>query len=79
VADTVATFLGQDAFTKSYADVFAGDARWQGLSAPEGKTFAWDTNSTYVQEPPYFQGITMEPAPIAAMKAPAVWPCSATR
>jgi aconitate hydratase len=52
VADAVASFLGQDAFTKSYADVFAGDARWQGLSAPEGKTFAWNTSSTYVQEPP---------------------------
>jgi len=68
VADTVTTFLGQDAFTKSYADVFAGDARWQGLSAPEGKTFSWDTSSTYVQEPPYFQGMTMEPAPVAAIE-----------
>ena len=68
VADTVATFLGQDDFTKSYADVFAGDSRWQGLSAPEGKTFAWDTSSTYVQEPPYFQGITKEPAPVAAIE-----------
>ncbi|MGB5733718.1 MAG: aconitate hydratase AcnA, partial [Thiohalocapsa sp.] len=67
VADTVATFLGQDDFTKSYADVFAGDARWQGLTAPEGKLFAWDTSSTYVQEPPYFQGITQQPAPVAAI------------
>ncbi|MGB5834817.1 MAG: aconitate hydratase, partial [Thiohalocapsa sp.] len=67
VADTVSTFLGQDDFIKSYADVFAGDARWQGLTAPEGKTFAWDTSSTYVQEPPYFQGITKDPVPVAAI------------
>ena len=68
VADTVATFLGQDDFTKSYADVFAGDSRWQALSAPEGKTFAWDTSSTYVQEPPYFQGMTMQPAAVATIE-----------
>jgi aconitate hydratase len=68
VADTVATFLGQDDFTKTYADVFAGDARWQGLSAPEGKLFAWDTSSTYVQEPPYFKGITKQPAPVAPIE-----------
>ncbi|ESQ14869.1 MAG TPA: aconitate hydratase AcnA [Chromatiaceae bacterium] len=68
VADSVSTFLGQDDFTKSYADVFAGDARWQGLSAPAGKTFAWDATSTYVQEPPYFQGISKDPAPVAAIQ-----------
>jgi len=67
VADTVATFLGQDDFTQSYADVFKGDTRWQGLAAPAGKTFAWDTSSTYVQEPPYFQGITKDPEPVAAI------------
>jgi aconitate hydratase len=68
VADTVATFLGQDDFTKTYADVFAGDARWQQLTAPEGKLFAWDTSSTYVQEPPYFKGITKQPAPVAPIE-----------
>jgi aconitate hydratase len=79
VADSVSTFLGQDDFTKSYADVFAGDARWQGLSAPAGKTFAWDATSTYVQEPPYFQGISKDPAPVAPSKTPAASPCWATR
>ncbi|MCG6939680.1 MAG: aconitate hydratase AcnA [Thiohalocapsa sp.] len=67
VADTVARFLGKDDFSETYAHVFDGDARWQGLTAPAGKTFAWDADSTYVQEPPYFQGITMEPAPVAAI------------
>jgi len=67
VADTVASFLGKDDYVQTYADVFKGDTRWQGLSAPAGKTFAWDASSTYVQEPPYFQGITMEPATVAAI------------
>ncbi|KAA6186269.1 aconitate hydratase AcnA [Thiohalocapsa marina] len=65
VAETVNQFLGQDDFTQSYADVFAGDARWQGLQAPAGKVFDWDADSTYVQEPPYFQGMQLEPAPVA--------------
>ncbi|WP_462330491.1 aconitate hydratase AcnA, partial [Thiohalocapsa halophila] len=68
VADTVASFVGADDFTQSYAEVFKGDTRWQGLSAPAGKTFAWDAGSTYVQEPPYFQGITMQPEPAAAIE-----------
>ena len=68
VADAVASFVGADDFTQSYAEVFKGDTRWQGLSAPAGKTFAWDAGSTYVQEPPYFQGITMQPEPMAAIE-----------
>ena len=68
VADAVASFVGADDFTQSYAEVFKGDPRWQGLSAPAGKTFAWDAGSTYVQEPPYFQGITMQPEPAAAIE-----------
>jgi aconitate hydratase len=68
VADTVASFLGRDDYVQTYADVFKGDSRWQGLAAPAGKTFAWDEGSTYVQEPPYFQGITMAPAPVAAIE-----------
>ncbi|MCF7984258.1 MAG: aconitate hydratase AcnA [Thiohalocapsa sp.] len=67
VADTVSTFLGQDDFTQSYADVFAGDKRWQGLSAPAGTVYDWDTESTYIQEPPYFKGITKDPAPVTAI------------
>jgi aconitate hydratase len=67
VADTVASFLGQDDFTRTYANVYDGDSRWQRLQAPTDKTFAWDDSSTYVQEPPYFQGISMTPAPVAAI------------
>ncbi len=45
-------------------DVFAGDAQWQALPIPTGDTFEWDAESTYVRKPPYFEGMTMEPAPV---------------
>ncbi|MCF8003795.1 MAG: aconitate hydratase AcnA, partial [Chromatiaceae bacterium] len=68
VADTVSSFLGQDDFRSTYADVFAGDAHWQKLEAPAGKVFDWDPSSTYIQEPPYFQGIQMEPEPVQPIR-----------
>jgi aconitate hydratase len=52
-------------FTDDYADVFAGDQRWQELSTPEGDTFAWDEDSTYVRRPPYFDGMPDEPEPVS--------------
>jgi len=51
-------------FTKSYADVFAGDANWRNLAAPEGERFAWENDSTYIQNPPYFVGMNKEPGSI---------------
>ncbi len=51
-------------FTDGYADVFAGDARWQELPTPEGDTFAWAEDSTYVRKPPYFDGMPDEPEPV---------------
>ncbi len=51
-------------FSKDYADVFAGDERWQGLPTPEGDTFEWDAESTYVRKPPYFEGMAAEPEPV---------------
>jgi len=68
VADTVSSFLGQDDFRSTYADVFAGDAHWQKLEAPAGKVFDWDPSSTYIQEPPYFQGIQMQPEPVQPIR-----------
>ncbi|GHE01542.1 aconitate hydratase AcnA [Streptomyces alanosinicus] len=64
VNDVVANAIGEDMFSKSYADVFAGDAQWQALSVPTGNTFEWDSESTYVRKPPYFEGMQMEPAPV---------------
>jgi aconitate hydratase len=60
----VAGSISQDMFTKDYADVFAGDERWQSLPTPTGDTFAWDPDSTYVRKPPYFEGMGLEPAPV---------------
>ncbi|GAB1338421.1 aconitate hydratase AcnA [Streptomyces sp. E-15] len=64
VNEVVAGAIGEDMFSKSYQDVFAGDAQWQSLPVPTGNTFEWDTESTYVRKPPYFEGMEMEPAPV---------------
>jgi len=49
-------------FRKSYADVFKGDENWNGIKVPAGTSYAWDEQSTYVRNPPYFDGMTMDPA-----------------
>ncbi len=54
VREAVETGVDPAMFREEYAVVFAGDERWQGLTVPTGDTYAWDANSTYVQEPPYF-------------------------
>jgi aconitate hydratase len=56
--------ISSEMFTKDYADVFAGDERWQSLPTPTGETFTWDQDSTYVRKPPYFDGMTADPAPV---------------
>ncbi|MFM6847781.1 MAG: aconitate hydratase AcnA, partial [Terrabacter sp.] len=65
VEQTIAESINKEMFTKDYADVFAGDQRWQSLPTPEGDTFAWDAESTYVRKPPYFDGMSMETTPVA--------------
>ncbi|MBM4822685.1 aconitate hydratase [Streptomyces actuosus] len=65
VNDVVANAIGEDMFSKSYSDVFAGDAQWQSLPVPTGDTFEWDPQSTYVRKPPYFEGMTMETTPVS--------------
>ena len=65
VEKTIASSISQQMFTDDYADVFAGDERWQSLPTPEGDTFAWEEDSTYVRKPPYFDGMTMETTPVA--------------
>jgi aconitate hydratase len=61
VVDTIQRSLHSSMFRKTYADVFKGDERWQGLDVPTGETFAWDPNSTYVKHPPYFEGMPVQP------------------
>ncbi len=57
--------IDADLFSSRYADVFAGDERWQALPTPTGDTFAWDSDSTYVRKPPYFDGLQANPAPVS--------------
>jgi aconitate hydratase len=64
VQDVINATVASSGFESSYADVFAGDERWQGLDVPTGDAFEWDDASTYVRRPPYFDGMTAEPAPI---------------
>ena len=57
--------IDSEMFRKSYASVFTGDANWQSIKAPTGKRYTWDEKSTYVKNPPYFDGMTMTPAAIS--------------
>ena len=65
IEDVIADAITSDMFTTDYADVFAGDEQWRSLPTPEGKTFAWDQDSTYVRKPPYFDGMPDEPEPVS--------------
>ena len=63
VRDTIARAVTPEMFRTRYGDVFTGDEDWQAIEAPAGQTYAWDAGSTYVQHPPYFQGMAAEPQP----------------
>jgi aconitate hydratase len=65
IRQTMEQAVGPDQFHAEYAEVFEGDKHWQALPLPEqGDLYDWDSNSTYVQEPPFFQGLTRDPAPL---------------
>ena len=59
VQDEILRSVKQEFFRTQYADVFKGDTHWQGLNVPAGETYAWQGDSTYVKNPPYFDGMTM--------------------
>ena len=61
IQEAVAKAVTAELFKKSYADVLKGDARWQGIQVTKSETYPWDSGSTYVQNPPYFEGMTMTP------------------
>jgi aconitate hydratase A / 2-methylisocitrate dehydratase len=65
IAQTIGEAVRADMFRSSYADVFAGDERWNGLEVPAGERFAWDERSTYVRLPPYFNDMPPAPEPVA--------------
>ncbi len=65
IADIIRACVTPDTFAKRYSDVFKGDEQWQKMGkARSSLTYAWSSGSTYVQNPPYFEGMTMTPAPI---------------
>ena len=64
VADAVAASVHSEMFSRQYADVFAGDERWNALAVPEGDRYAWEPGSTYIKRAPYFDGMGREPAPV---------------
>jgi aconitate hydratase len=64
IQQTIDSAITQEMFRKDYADVFDGGERWKSLPTPEGKTFAWNPESTYVRKPPYFEGMQPEPSPV---------------
>lgn len=64
----ISSSITEDMYAKDYADVFAGDTRWQNLDTPEGDTFAWNEDSTYIRKAPYFDGMGLEPEPVTDVK-----------
>ncbi len=64
VQDTIDSSINSEMFKTQYASVFDGDSRWRSLPTPEGATFAWDANSTYVRKAPYFDGMQAKPEPV---------------
>ena len=64
VEEVIASAITSEMFTNDYSDVFAGDEQWKSLPTPEGDTFEWDEDSTYVRKPPYFDGMPDEPEPV---------------
>ena len=60
IGDFIAQTIGPDLFEQNYADVFRGDTRWNTIESPDGELYAWGEASTYIKNPPYFDGMTME-------------------
>jgi len=60
IGDTIAATVGPELFAQNYADVFKGDSRWNEIASPDSESFAWDEASTYIKNPPYFDGMTMD-------------------
>ncbi|HVB88008.1 MAG TPA: aconitate hydratase AcnA [Candidatus Dormibacteraeota bacterium] len=68
VETAVRSSVSGDMFRKEYADVFTGDERWRALPVPAGDLYAWDIDSTYIKDPPYFESMPLKPAPLADLR-----------
>jgi aconitate hydratase len=69
VEEAVEHSVTAEMFSKSYAEVFAGDERWRGLSVPKGQTYAWEKDSTYIRLAPYFDDMKIQPSPVGDIHA----------
>ena len=65
IQSVIDSSISSEMFKKDYASVFEGDHRWKSLATPTGKTFEWDSKSTYVRKPPYFEGMPRNPKPVS--------------
>jgi aconitate hydratase len=68
IEEVVRASVTPEMFASRYGDVFKGDKHWQAIKVTPGRTYAWDIGSTYVKHPPYFEGMSMTPAPIKDVK-----------
>jgi aconitate hydratase len=68
VHDAVVANIDSSMFKSSYGSVFEGDANWKAIDSPEGEIYTWDDSSTYVKNPPYFEGMKAEPEPVENIK-----------
>jgi aconitate hydratase len=64
IQETMLSAVKAEMFTAQYASVFEGDENWRGLPVPEGSRFAWEPDSTYIRHPPFFEELTLTPAPV---------------
>jgi aconitate hydratase len=64
IQETMLTAVTSEMFRDSYGDVFSGDDRWKTLAVPTGNRFAWEPDSTYIRNPPFFDGITLQTTPL---------------
>ena len=69
VEEAVEHSVTAEMFSKSYAEVFAGDERWRGLSIPKGQTYAWERDSTYIRRAPYFDDMKLKPSPVEEIRS----------
>ncbi|WP_153771439.1 aconitate hydratase AcnA [Labrenzia sp. CE80] len=72
ITDLIRSSITEEMFRQRYGDVFKGDEHWQSIKVEGGMTYGWPVSSTYVQNPPYFEGMTMEPKPLEDIEGAAV-------
>jgi aconitate hydratase len=68
VEQSMASAITSEMFRKSYSEVYAGDDRWRGLPVPKGETYAWEKDSTYIRQAPYFDDMALKPSPVEDIK-----------